>query len=141
MADWEMTAEDYAELWNEWYEDYGIGEFIEYSEENWEKVQKLDPRLVWTNHSTCEDDRVTAGATVYSNSCCWGTHGWFIASKPWEGDIDNHYESYNATAYLPCPVCNEDGEGEGEEGCKGPETPAGADRSDCDLGFINWYFD
>ncbi len=133
MADWELTSEDYQTMWNEWYEDYGIKEFIEFSDENWEKVQKMDPHLVWTNHSTCEDEQVSAGASLFKNSCCWDTFGWYIASEAWEGDPDNHYESINASAYLPCPKCNPDGEDDGVEGC---------DEPDCDgTGFINYYFD
>jgi hypothetical protein len=134
MANWDLSVEDYQSMWDGWYKDYGIDEFIEYSEENWEKVQKMDSRLVWTNHSTCEDEQVTAGAAVYRNSCCWDTFGWYIAKNPWDGEVDNHYESYNASAYLPCSVCNPGGEGDEEnydlecEECEGD-------------GFATHYFD
>ncbi len=134
MADWDLTAEDYQDAWNDWYSGYEIGDFIEYSDENWEKVQKMDPHLIWTSHSTCEDEKVSAGIHLFQNSCCWDTYGWYVAKKPWEGDPDNHYESYNATAYLPCHICNP--EGEGDEGDFNPECEY------CEgEGYVNHYFD
>jgi len=112
MNDFDETAEEFQETWNEWYEDYQIGEFIEYSDENWEKVRSMDPRYVWTNHSTCEDEQVTNGAHVYTGSCCWETFGWYVAGKPWSGDSETYFESYKASAYLACTICNPDGEGD-----------------------------
>jgi hypothetical protein len=130
----DFTAAEYQDAFNDWYEDYEIGEFIEYSEENWEKVQKMDPHYIWTHHSTCEDEKVTAGATLYSNSCCWGTFGWYVAKEPWVGDPETYYESYKSSAYLPCETCNPDGEGDDEDFDKECEYCAGE-------GWINHYFD
>ncbi len=133
MSDSEMTVEDYQELFDEWHEDYEIqDEFIEYSEENWAKVQAMDPRYVWTNHSTCENEKITNGASIY-NGCCWETFGWYIGNVPWGDGSTEYFEQVEVTAYLPCPKCNPDGEGDGDEDC---------DEPDCDgSGYINHYFD
>lgn len=111
MSDLDFTAEDYQESWNDWYETYEIGEYIENSEENFKKVQEMDPHYVWTSHSTCEDEQVTNGVYIFDR-CCWETFGWYVGKKPWEGDPETHFESYNASAYLPCTICNPDGEEE-----------------------------
>lgn len=134
MADWEMSAEEYQAEWDNWYKEYEITEFIDNTEENWAKVQEMDSHLVWTDHSTCEDPRVSNGTHLFSNSCCWQTYGWYIAKKPWEGDEDT-FITVNTGAYLPCPSCNPKGENdEGEEGCEEEEDCFGD-------GFINYWFD
>jgi len=111
----DMTPEEYQEVWNNWHSEYEIGDFIEYSEENWEKVQTMDTHYIWTSHNTCEDEMVTSGTRLFQNSCCWDTFGWYVAKKPWEGDPDTYYESHKASAYLPCHLCNPDGEGDEED--------------------------
>lgn len=105
MADWTWTLEQYADLYQEWKDTYQIAGFLEFSAQNWEAVQALDPHLVWTSHSTCEDDKVTNGAHDYTGSCCWQMSGWFIGNVPWEGDETTHI-AYLTNAKLPCPVCN-----------------------------------
>ena len=141
---------------DEWIEEYGIawgadagkGKYFvhdEMSQSDRKLLEKLDEQnLVWTNHSTCEDDMFTAGYHYFSGSgCgCWQTYSYYVAEKPHDG---NDYEAVKATAYIPCPVCNEDGEDDGEEGCEGPELPEteyGVDISDgCDGGWIQVYLD
>jgi hypothetical protein len=130
----DFTASEYQDAFNNWYKDYKIGDFIEYSEENWNKVQSMDTHYIWTNHSTCEDEKVSAGAHLFQGSCCWDTFGWYVAKKPWDGDPDNYYESYNASAYLPCETCNPDGEGEEEDFKQECEYCSGE-------GWINHFFD
>lgn len=158
MSSWDDSPEELVAYRDEWIETYGVawgkdaGEDIigvdELTDENYARLQELDKKkLVWTNHSTCEDDYFTPGFHVLgycefleteSSGCgCWQTHAWHIAKEPWEDEN----ERIVATAYLPCSVCNADGEGEGEEGCKGPEIPQGADRGDCEDGHVHWYFD
>lgn len=128
----EPTAEDYQEWYNEWLRTYEIEEWLDNTEENWTKVQKMDPRYVWTSHSTCEDEMVTNGARMLKGSCCWDTFGWHVGKKPWEGDIEDTYISEKASAYLSCTTCNLDGEGEDIE----PEC------LECEgEGYVNHYFD
>lgn len=113
MSD-EMTTDDYREAISDWAVEYGITEEIEYSEENYEKVKALDPRLVWTYHSTCENDAVSNGCSVF-NSCCWSTFSWYIGTVPWgtnSGKPEDWFEQYAMSFGYPCPVCNEDGEEE-----------------------------
>ena len=158
MASWDDDPEDLVAFRDEWIEAYGVawgrdaGDDIisidELTDENYARLKELDEKhLVWTNHSTCEDDYFTPGFHVFgdcqyleqeSRGCgCWQTHAWYIAKEPWEDEN----ERIDATAYLPCSVCNPDGEGEGVEGCEGPEIPEGADRDECMDGHVHWYFD
>ena len=135
-------AQDYLDEYNYWREEYGIGEFIENTPENWEKVQQMDRRLMWTDHGTCEDPQVTSGANMYSNRCCWETYGWYVAEKPWEegsGGIDQTYISFKTSLYTYCPTCNPEGENEeGAEGCPGDTEIA---HEGCEDGWIRYYFD
>lgn len=133
MSDENLTVEDYQSLWDDWQQDYQIQEeFLEYSDENWAKVQAMDPQYVWTNHSTCEEEQVTNGATIYSG-CCWQTFGWYIGNTPWDGDAENHFEYVQVSATLPCPKCNPDGDDDGDEDCDEPECEG--------EGYITHYFD
>ena len=128
MAEDGWKAEDYQDDWDNWYKDYEVYEFLENSEDNWEKVQQMDEHLVWTDHSTCEEPRVSAGASMFKNSCCWETYGWYISKKPWDEEFLYVYTG----AYLPCPKCNADGEGDGDPDC---------DEEDCEDGYIHYWFD
>lgn len=126
-------AEDYRNWYNEWVEKYGITPegWLDNNLKNWEDVQATDPHLVWTSHSTCEDEMVTNGAHIFKNSCCWDTFGWWIAKKPWVGD-EGAFISEKASAYLPCKTCNLDGEEESVD----PEC------LECEgEGYVNHYFD
>lgn len=109
----EPNADDYRNWYLEWAEKYGITAegWIDKTDEAWEMVQTLDPNLVWTAHSTCEDEMVTNGPHLFQNSCCWTTFGWWVGQEPWLGDENTHI-SEKASAYLPCQTCNADGEEE-----------------------------
>jgi hypothetical protein len=146
-----VTIEELVEERDAWIKEYGIdwgnkkGNVItrdEMSQSDRARLEELTKKnLVWTNHSTCEDEQFTPGYHDFEGSCCWSTYCYYIAEKPWE-DED---ERILATAYMPCPVCNADGEGEGEEDCEGPELPEteyGVDLSDgCEEGYIQVYLD
>lgn len=106
------TAQEYQDAWDAWYRDYGITDFVDNDKDGWERVQAMDPRLVWTNHSTCENELVTTGAAQYSG-CCWDTFGWFIGTVPWT----NEHVSVDASATISCQECNPDGLEAGDDDC------------------------
>ena len=151
-----MNASNYVEQINNWLTSYGIDftksiDHEEMSQEQYEQLQELDKsRLVWTEHSTCEQSQYTNGLHVFGDSSlleqeasgcgCWQSQAYHIGNNPWQGSEDTSI-FISTTAYLPCDVCNPLGDGDGEEGCEGPEIPEGADRSDCEGGMVNWYFD
>ena len=128
----EPTFEDYRRLYEEWQSQYKSDQWLDKTDENWVIVQKIDPRLVWTAHSTCEDEMVSNGAHLYENSCCWTTFGWHIAEKPWPG-AEDEYLTVNTTLYLPCSICNPDGE---------DEEDYDSECLECEgEGYVNHYFD
>lgn len=112
------SAEDYKVMFDEWLEEYVQVEYLENSDENWKKIQAMDPHLVWTDHGTCEDPKVTNGGNMFSGSCCWDTYGWYVMKNPWKGEPDTTYLSVNTGAYLPCHVCNRTGDEEDENECE-----------------------
>jgi len=155
MSAFVYTIEQLVKERDAWIKEYGIhwGEdkykgintiLEDMTQSDHASIKKLaEDGLVWTNHSTCEDEFFTAGYHIFEGSgCgCWVTHSFVIAEKPEWDDNERIY----ASAYMPCPVCNADGEGEGEEDCEGPELPEtehGVDLSDgCEEGFIQVYLD
>jgi len=127
----EPTVEDYREWYEEWFNEYGTGQWLDKTDENWGVIQQVDPHLVWTAHSTCEDEMVTNGAHLFQGSCCWTTFGWYISDKPWEGTEDT-YISQKTSAYISCQTCNPDGEEESID----PEC------LECEGdGYVHHYFD
>lgn len=153
MADWDIPAIEYAAYVSEWVTKYGI-DFSksisndEMTQEQYDMLLKLNKdNLVWTEHNTCEDDMYSTGFSVMGDcslldqeagGCgCWQSWTYHIGTKPW---VDES-EYVLSTVTLPCESCNPDGQGEGVEGCEGPETIDGTDHSDCVDGMINWYFD
>lgn len=106
------------------------------SDEERTELEKLDKEgRVWTEHSTCDREQITLGMHFYNNSCCWQSYSFYVSEKK------GQEEYIDTTAYLPCSVCNPDGEGDGDPDCEGPEIPEGADTSDgCEDGWVNWYF-
>ena len=153
MADWAMTAEEYATFVADWVEEYKIDfdksvTHDEMTQEQHDMLVELDQHnLVWTEHGTCEDSHYTPGFKIFGDcsltgaeagGCgCWQSYAYHIGEEPW---LDEN-EWVVTTATLPCPICNADGEGEGVEGCEGPEVPEGADGGECESGFVQWYFD
>lgn len=135
-------AREYLDEYSTWIDTYKTTEFLDNTPENWEKVQQMDPHLVWTDHGTCEDPQVTSGAHMYSGRCCWETYGWYIGTVPWEespAGPDQTYISFKTSVYLSCPTCNPDGENEDcPEDCVGDtEVP----NEGCEDGWIQYYFD
>jgi hypothetical protein len=128
-----IFEQDGISTYREWHDEYGIGEYVEFSEEGEARVSQLDTRLVWTDHGTCENNQITNGFNVYGGrGCgCWETYGWYLAANPWEGS-DDTYISIDTESYAPCGVCNEDGEDESIN----PEC------RECEGdGYVHYYFD
>ena len=95
-------------------------EILEVTDENRAIVKGIDPKLVWTYHSTCTEDYLAPGFLEFSpTSCCWQEQAWYVCKTPWESDESRFW--IPMSAILPCTECNEDlmrDEGEGAEDCK-----------------------
>ena len=106
-------------------------DFLEYSEENSKKVEKMDPHYIVTDHDTCDSPQYSVGHHDFGPepSCCWVTHGWHILTNPWPDSED----MFRSGGYDTCIECNIDGDSE-DEG-----------DPDCQLcfgdGWANYYFD
>jgi len=137
-----MKPENYVLRIEEWNKKYEISDtayiFDELSVEDLEELKKLDELgLVWTQHGTCENEQISFGMHELTGSgCgCWTTYAFHVGKHKGEEDF------IDVEAYLPCSVCNPDGDGEGDPSCKGPEEVEGAETSDgCEEGFVQWYF-
>lgn len=131
MSDY-PTAQDGQEEYDDWLKDYEQVEYLENTPENWEKVQAVDTHLVWTDHGTCDNPMVSSGARMYSGRCCWDTYGWYVMAKPWVGDPEDTFISVETSAYLPCTLCNADGE----------EEEINDECEECEGdGWVNHFFD
>ena len=105
--------------------------FYEVNDENRELVSKMDPRLVWTSHTTCDQSYVAPGFLEFSpENCCWHEQEWYVSETPWESDSSTEWVQ---TSYMfDCPDCNPDGE----------ETEGDEDCTICDgNGFYTYYTD
>jgi hypothetical protein len=105
-------------IYKGWKERYAP-EFIEESGENFAIVKSMDPKKVWTAHSTCDSEQLTPGAHWFNNSCCWDTFGWHISKVSWRAE-----NNYIDTLWSgPCPECNSEDDNDGVstdcESCRG----------------------
>lgn len=151
MSDW-PTIEGLVKQRDDWIEEFGIhwegGQGVYYHEEISQsdhlKLEELGKKnLVWTHHGTCQNEMITSEYLVFEGTgCgCYQSRTYYVAEKPHDGNSDYSIE---VTAFLPCTVCNPDGEGQGEEECEGPklpETSYGVDMSDCEEGWVQFYLD
>lgn len=127
------SKQEALEAYNEWSETYKPGVFVEYSEEEYERLtEEVDKHLVWTHHGTCETERYTNGVHNFNSGCgCWQVFGWTICEVPWVGDDDTYLSTETEWAG-PCETCNVDGEDEHIN----QECP------ECDgEGYVQEYFD
>jgi hypothetical protein len=103
----------------------------EVTDENREIVKAMDPKYVWTSHTTCEDSYVSPGFLEFSPSnCCWHEEEWYVSETPWATDDSSTWirTSHN----FACTICNPDGEL--DEGAK--------DCAICEgIGFYQYYTD
>ena len=90
---------------------------FEVTNENREALKKIDPNLVWTHHSTCENEMLSPGFMEFSpTNCCWHEQAWYVSEKPWHSDSSSEWIAMSAN--LPCIECNPEGElDEGVEDC------------------------
>lgn len=132
----EFTSEDYQAFFEDWKSDFGITEFYEFSDENNKIVEGIDPHLVWTQHGTCEDNKITNGFKTYKSVCgCWETHGWWVGTESWLESFagEDTFIQIDASANILCKTCNSEGDYDNEkiEQCK-----------NCDgQGCTYWYCD
>ncbi len=99
--------------------DYFMKEYApkvyEVSDENREIVKAIDPKLVWTAHSTCENDFISPGFLEFSpTSCCWEAFEWLVSEKPWESDDSSEW--IQTSIQTSCPECNPDDDDDLDEG-------------------------
>ncbi len=99
--------------------DYFMKEYApkvyEVTDENREIVKAIDPKFVWTAHSTCENDFISPGFLEFSaSSCCWEAHEWLVSEKAWESDDSSEW--IQTSIHAACPECNPDGDDDLDEG-------------------------
>ena len=134
-----MQPQDYLDEIERWKKQYKVSNDVyvidEMSSDELADLEKLDKEgRVWTEHSTCENDMITLGMVFY-DSCCWSSYAFYVSEEK------GSEEYVDTTKYLPCSVCNADGEDDDDPDCEGPEVPEGAETSDgCEEGWVQWYF-
>ena len=143
IAEYVQAIKDWQEKYKIKKEDYILEDL---TLEQLDELKKLDEQgLVWTQHGTCENEMVSFGMTIFgdhaltgqvASGCgCYQTYCFYVGEE-------KGYDEYIAMgAYEPCPVCNEDGEGDGKENCPGPDPVEGAEFFECQDGWIQWHFD
>lgn len=110
----EFDEDDLQDIYDEFIETYKP-EHYEVTPENRELIKAMDPKFVWTAHSTCENDFISPGFLEFSpNSCCWAEHEWLVSDTPWESDDSSEW--IQTSAHMPCPTCNPDADEDIEEG-------------------------
>lgn len=77
----------------------------EVTDENRKLVSTLDPKKVWTYHTTCEDTFISPGFLEFStSSCCWKEYVWYVSELPWKNDNSSTWVRVNHV--FSCPKCN-----------------------------------
>lgn len=116
------------DLYKAWVEEHKPGEFIEKGdEEGYERLKKMKPEYIATDHDTCENSWLDVGIHEFSpTNCCWHEHGWYILEVP--GEVDDYVEYSN---YDVCVECNAGGDDDGDPECENCEGD----------GWKTYYFD
>lgn len=114
-----MVFEDEMTEYFEWWIEQNKPKIYEVSAESRAIVKEVDPKFVWTSHTTCTENYLAPGFLEFSpSSCCWREQAWYVCEEPWVSDESKHWIPMSAT--LPCIECNKDmtrEEGEGKEDC------------------------
>ena len=130
-----MSKEKLAEVkaeYDEWFKKHSPMIFLENDGEGGDNFKLAESAVfgrVWTNHGTCESERVTAGFHMFNSVCgCWDVYGWWLTEEDF-GNTDE-YESYDTCFSCECD-CVVGESGEASDGCL-----------ECDgSGIITHYFD
>lgn len=151
-ANWELSAADYQEEFDDWFELYDIQldrtiVADEATPEQMSMLEELDKKnLVWTEHGTCEDEMISPGLTILGDfaltgqkatGCgCWQTYCFYVAAEPYDDSVrEDSSQWIYASVHLPCSKCNPKGENEDEESYD-------PDCEECEgEGFATHYFD
>jgi hypothetical protein len=112
MSDFDQY--DLQELYDDFIEEYAPKSY-EVTDENRTLLKDIDPKFVWTAHSTCENDFISPGFLEFSpSSCCWEEHEWFVSEKAWESDDSSQW--VQTSMNTSCPKCNPDDDIDLDEG-------------------------
>ena len=104
MADLEYNEDDLQQDYDYFFEQYSPVEY-EVNDENRELLKSIDPKFVWTAHSTCEDDFISPGFLEFSpSSCCWRECSWYVSNIQWKSDESSEW--ITVSHGFPCPECN-----------------------------------
>ncbi|MEY4331464.1 MAG: hypothetical protein RLZZ196_202 [Bacteroidota bacterium] len=114
MADLDYNEDDLQEDYDYFFEKYQPVEY-DVTDDNREFLKTVDPKFVWTNHSTCTNEYLSPGFHEFSpNSCCWQEFVWYVSETPWESDDSSQWILVSDT--FPCPDCNPDNDEDMSEG-------------------------
>jgi hypothetical protein len=99
-----MDEDDLQEIYDDFLETYKP-EHYEVTPENRELIKAMDPKFVWTAHSTCDNEFIAPGFLEFSpSSCCWAEHEWLVSDKAWESDDPSQW--IQTSISLNCFLCN-----------------------------------
>ena len=138
---------DWYDTWKQWYPIVKTIIADEMTQAQRKELDKLDKKnLVWTQHGTCDNERITAEFIEFEGSgCgCYVSYAYHVSDKPHKGD-DDFYDGVMVEVDVECPVCNKDGEWEGDnEGeCPGPDLSLidlhEIETTGCEYGMIKFY--
>lgn len=108
-----MDEDDLQDIYDEFMEIYKPKAY-EVNDDNRNYLKTVDPKFVWTAHSTCENEFISPGFHELSpSSCCWEEYEWFVSDKPWESDDSSQW--IQTSAHMSCPECNPEADEDMEE--------------------------
>ena len=107
----EYMEEDLQDSYDYFFEVYSPKAY-EISDENRKWISTINPKLVWTLHTTCEDTYISPGFLEFSpSSCCWKEYTWYVSETPWKSDLSSTW--VRVDHIFSCPICNQDGSDSG----------------------------
>jgi hypothetical protein len=110
----DFDEDDLQDAYDEFIKAYAPKHY-EVTDENREIVKAIDPKFVWTAHSTCENDFISPGFLEFSpTNCCWHEQEWLVSEKAWESDDSSEW--VQTSMNTSCPECNPENDEDLEEG-------------------------